>query len=260
MNKRALQLLITVASILLIGVTINAQEITSTPYPPVSNFHWQAFPVDLYCEYVEGVAEGPSWGDITIGISNVEDLENYVSSIGHYEIHRYANFIEFVRSETNETSPRINACLDGETQIVTGLSISLEDKIYIQDLVAKFSIPENITWGNSNISRTIFWPNEGIAALVYILEDSENTDYGQIGLIVYFPYQTNEEFEEHWPYIYTNLENPRGGDRVYEPPPSEAQNPFDFEVMIATITAQPSRTPTPTFAPPSSTPTATPRP
>jgi hypothetical protein len=43
---------------------------------------------------------------------------------------------------------------------------------------------------------------------------------------------------------------------IYDPPPSDEQNPFDFDSMIAAITAEPSRTPTPTFGPPP--PTATP--
>lgn len=252
--------------ILLICVTTNAQETTPTPLPTLSQLRpeWSAFPSDLFCEYVDNVSEGPTWGDVTIGISSAEDLKNYADTIANYDfIEQYADFMYLARTgELQDESgipPVIKACINFETQLVTALEISL-NTMSIEDLIAEYGIPDVVTWGSNNISRTVFWFDEGIAISVYILEESEILDYGVIGSIVYFPYQTVEGFEERWPYNRTNSENPVYSGRVYDPAPSEEQNPFDFEVMIATITAQPSRTPTPTFAPPSSTPTATPRP
>jgi hypothetical protein len=141
----------------------------------------------------------------------------------------------------------IGSCIDINTQKVTALIVStINPPIYLQDLVAQYGTPDAVTWGYSNISRTTFWFAEGIATSVNIYEQNRMLDYGQIDFVVYFPYQMNEGFEERWPYNRTNSENPVSGDRVYDPPPSEAQNPFDFEAMIATITVQPTCTPTPT--------------
>jgi hypothetical protein len=121
--------------------------------------------------------------------------------------------------------------------------------MHIQDMVASYGVPDIVTWGNSHISRTVFWFEDGIVTLAYILEQTDGPDFGEIGLIVYFPYQSDEGFEQRWPYNRTNTENPTGGDVLYDPPPSEAENPFNFEAIVATITAEPSRTPTPTFEP-----------
>jgi hypothetical protein len=240
---------ILVALSLVFGV--NAQ--TPEPLPTVSRIAppWDVFPTNLYCYDIDRPAKGPSWGEITIGTSDVETLKDYVATIGDYDsISQWGDYISFygtgsLRDESGPP-PLIEACLDVDTQIVTALQVSNNRPLSIQDLVALYGTPDIVTWGSGNISRTVIWFEEGIAALVYILEASEILDYGEIGLIVYFPYQTDQAFEERWPFNRTNSENPIGGDRVYDPPPSEEQNPFNFEVMIATITAQPSRTPTPT--------------
>lgn len=243
---------------------IDAQEITPTtePFPTASSIRspWSAFPSDMYCEDLN-VSEGSTWGTIEIGYSTVEELKDYIHSIGEYEsVEQSAGIISFIRSgglsRESELPFGIVACLDGNTVVALTIS-AINQNLSIQDIVAEFGIPDAVTWGSNNISRTVFWFDEGIAASVYILEESDILDYGKIGLIVYFPYQSTQDFEERWPYNRTNSENPTGGDRVYEPPPSEAQNPFNFADIVATITAEPSRTPTPTFAPPSATPTIT---
>jgi hypothetical protein len=246
----------------LVVVPLTAQN-DLAPYPLAPRFHWQAFPSDLYCEDIEDVSEGQIWGDITIGISSVDDLKHYVASIGDYHVTQYADFISFERIpnvlDGSGIPPLIEACLDIPTQTVTVVRVSVNRLIYIQDVVAKYSIPDVVTWGNSTKSRTAFWFEEGIAISVWILERNEVIDYGEIGLIVYIPYQATKGFEARYPYNRTNSKNPVDGDHFYDPPPSEAQNPFTFEGMIATITVEPSRTPTPTFAPvaSTSTPTAT---
>jgi hypothetical protein len=72
--------------------------------------------------------------------------------------------------------------------------------------------------------------------------------------IIYFPPQSAEGYEGRWPFNLTRTQPFVPSDPSI---PSE-QNPFDFEAMIATITAEPSRTPTPTFDPQAVEATATP--
>ena len=246
--------------VLFLSVSANAQEDTPPPYPPAPRY-WPVFPVGLHCESIDGVAEGPTWGEVTIGISNVENLKSYVGTIEDYYTTQYADFIYFERSpnvlDDSGIPPLIEACIDIHTQTVTALRVSNNRLMVLQDLVAEYGTPDIVIWGSSNISRTAFWFEDGIATLVYILEEYERLYYGEVGLIVYFPFQSDKDFEERWPYTHTNSENPLGGDRLYIPTPSEAQNPFDFDAMIATITTEPTRTPTPTYAPVRPTPTAT---
>jgi hypothetical protein len=249
---------------------VNAQEANPAhePLPTLSRDvpFWDVFPSNLYCHDISNPSEGPSWGEIRIGSSRVEDLKNYIGTIGNFDvINEWADYISFSRTgslrDDNGIPSVIGGCVDVTTRTVTALSISMiTSSLYLQDLAALDGLPDMVTWGSNNISRTVFWFGEGIAASVNILEQNRMLEYGQISFVVYFPYQQVEGFEGRWPYNRTNSENPVGGDRVYEPPPSEEQNPFDFEAMVATITAQPSRTPTPTFGPPSSTSTATPTP
>jgi hypothetical protein len=185
---------------------------------------------------------------VTIGVSTVEELKRYADTIANYDsTYQYADFIYLARTgllqDKSGIPPVIQACIDFDTQTVTALKLSF-NTLSIENLVAEYGIPDIVTWGNSNIDRTVFWFNEGIAASVVILEESNSSDYGEVSSIVYFSYQTNEEFEARWPYNRTNSENPIGGDHIYDPAPSEKQNPFDFDAMIATVTAEPSRTPT----------------
>jgi len=238
-------------------LAVDAQEATPTIEPLARDLGYRppyaAFPSDLYCEDVN-VAKGPTWGEITIGVSSSKSLEDYAGTIGYYDsMGRWADYISLFRigSLRDESGPPslIEACLDSHTQVVTALKVSINRPFYIQDLVAEFGVPDAVTWGSSNISRTVFWFDRGIAASVYILEESDILDYGEIGLIDFIPYQSAENFEQRWPYNRTNSENPLGGDHIYGPPPSEIQNPFNFGEVLTTITAEPSRTPTPTFEP-----------
>ena len=60
--------------------------------------------------------------------------------------------------------------------------------------------------------------------------------------MIHFPAQSSEGFEGRWPFTVTRMEpfNP------VDPSIPNEQNPFDFDAIIATITAEPSRTATPT--------------
>ena len=247
---------------LLLFVNIRAQDVTSTPLPTMWGPPIGAFPVDLYCEYINSISKGPTWGDITIGVSKVADLKQYVATIYDYEIYEYSDFILFTKkgklSKKDGIPDLIDACLDVDTHTITALQVLVNRLMLIQDLIAAYGVPDVVTWGDSFTTRTALWFDKGIAVGFSILKENSITNYGQIYLIVYFPHQSQNGFEERWPYNQTNLENPPEGDNVYQPTPSKEQNPFNFQSMVATITAQPSRTPTPTFAPYTPSPTATP--
>lgn len=219
-----------------------------TPYPTVGKFHWQSFPVDLYCEDIPEVEEGPRWQDIIIGSSTVEELKNYVYTTGSYSTTQYIDFISFESSislrDRIEGLSLVEACIDPETQIVTAIRETRAEKRYLEDLIMEYGFPDEVTWGNSGISRSVFWFEKGIAALVYILEDYNPIDFGEVGLIVYFPYQVEEQAKNIWPYNRTNAENLSLEGRIYDPTPSNQQNPF--ESLFVTLTAVPFLQPTET--------------
>jgi hypothetical protein len=233
--------------------TITAQPSqTPEPLPPRAKFYppWDVFPGNLYCEEIGPISEGPTWGEITVGVSTRDDLKAYVRTLGFYDsIQEWDDYIILARTgrlrDEETIPPTINACFDPTTQIITALRVGTHSSVYLDDLVAQYGIPDTVTWGPSNVSRTVFWFEEGVAAYVGI-HATDRQAYGEIGYIIYLPYQSKAGFEERYPYRYTTKENLDEVAKIYDPPLSEAQNPFDFEAMIATITAQPSRTPTPT--------------
>jgi hypothetical protein len=241
-----------------------AEEVITTALPTRSQLRppFSVFPGDLHCEYMEGVSKGPTWGNITIGVSKVEDLKRYVTAIYDYDVYEYADFIQFAKRgklfEKDGIPSGINACIDINTRTVTALLVTLNRQMFIRDLIAVYGIPDAITWGSSSNDRTAIWFDKGIGVSIYILKDYKILGYGEIGLIDYFPYQSKIGFENRWPYNQTSSENPPEGDHRYEPTPSRERNPFDFDAMVATITAEPSRTPTPTFVPYTPVATATP--
>jgi len=235
------------------SLQIVAQDNTPTAYPTRTNYRSDAFPPNLYCNDIQTSGVGSEWGEVTIGVSEIEQLVSYVESIGEYRVTQYADFISFYRFGSDAPYPLIESCIEEDTGIVNALKISIDGMATIEDYITIYGIPDAVTWGNNNISRTVFWFEEGVAASVYILEESEILDYGEIGLLVYFPYQPLDNFEERWPFNRTNTENPVYSGRVYDPSPSGEQNPFDFDATLATMTAQPhptaTKTPTPTEQP-----------
>ncbi len=137
------------------------------------------------------------------------------------------------------------------------VTLSSSDTLpYFADYIVAHGEPDAITWTPSTYSRVAFWFQKGFAVEILTNTiDRTNPAWSRIISIFYFPYQETEGFEQRWPYNATWPEwaiNRATGDVL----PTE-QNPFNFDAMVATITAQPSRTPTPTLEP-RSTETATP--
>jgi hypothetical protein len=128
----------------------------------------------------------------------------------------------------------------------------------LSDLIVEFGEPDTITWTGNPATRVVFWFEQGFAGVVNILpnEIGYEPTFGRVITQIYFPYQEAEGYENRWPYNQTRPFNqflawPSQGYDEYGP-----ENPFDFESMIATITAEPTRTVTPQLLLP--TPTASP--
>ncbi len=116
-------------------------------------------------------------------------------------------------------------------------------RLGLAELVKRYGIPDAVTWTPSSVTRVVFWFGKGIGAeILTLLEDDV---FGSVGSIIYYPYQNPVEYQQRWPYVHTRNSFPRG-DVIYSTPDLEERNPFDFGVMLATITAQPSSAPTST--------------
>jgi hypothetical protein len=253
-KSRIFLMLFVVLMILQFYFSVFSQDntpIVITPLPTVDDP--LPFPDSLYCAYAPS-GQGPSWNGITIGTSTVEDLKQLMFGLSdNYIIHVDEGVwtrIEFLQDWTIESSEDnvpsyVGACTqDG---IIVTLSINIivgyEVSSFLDDWVLQLGPPDVVTWGSSSFDRTVMWFEEGITVSTFI----GNPNYGAIFSVIYYPFQSAENYKERWPFLYTRKSAvPHHlGDNI----PSMEQNPFDFDAIIATITAQPPRTPTPTFVP-----------
>jgi hypothetical protein len=207
----------------------------------------------LDCHDIEAPYEGPTWNGITIGSSTISDLRNSISELSlNYGEHSNASIgiTEFlVRRATAEAEgvpALISACINPQDGRVIGIYIPTSTyfyKIHIRDLVAKYGVPEFVLWDELLDSRVVVWLTAGVAASVSVDESEQFVPYGTVTRMVYFPYQSLEGYEARWPY--THQASSRDYLVTLTPSVPHETNPFDFDSMIATLTAEPLPTPTP---------------
>lgn len=231
--------------ILLSSCSILSELGTSPNSETANDMNLYSFPLDLYCEsIVEG--DGSNWDGITIGSSSLGNLADTLFLLSEeYEIFSEGNEVRFsifdrsaVRNTTIPTT--VEACVVDEIVMALAIVHNLTDLPSLDDYIARYGEPDAVTWSEFETSRVVFWFEEGIVADVGVTDDG----FGVITLSVYMPYQSVMGFETRWPFNRTRSTPPLAGDVVYNPPLPSDQNPFDFDAMIATITAEPSRTPT----------------
>ena len=247
-----------------------AQSSSETPTPILPLYQFtQPFPLDLYCTEINEPYIGPTWNDLQVGVTTVAEFDEYMSNLHPTfggDTFPYIYLLEYGMSprEALELAiPNIvSACYDPETNIITAISPNLVyDMITITDLVIQYGKPDTVTWRIGTETRVAFWFEEGIAATIRVDLSERFAPFGTILSMTYFPFQPVEGFETRWPFNRTvsgELLEQLERRATLTPEVPNVANPFDFDEMIATITAQPSRTPTLTQRPP--TPTATSRP
>lgn len=253
--------------------TQNVQATQNFTPTPVDNDDLRVFPGDLVCNR-EGLPisdDEPTWMGITIGQSTLDDVKTLLTTFRYkytfidndnYNI-RFVIWDPFQVEQGEPTSIRL--CLNKDIIQVMAVAYTFPLSIprpNLSDLITQFGSPDAITWTDNPATRVVFWFEHGFAAVVTVIPNEVSDPrfeptFGRVVEEIYFPYQDIEGYEDRWPYNQTRKFN------VYLPSPEDPsvdfgpENPFDFDAIIATITAQPSRTPTPTWIYPSPTPTAT---
>ena len=194
---------------------------------------------------------------ITIGQSTLADVEQLLSTLSDDYVFIDGDDYDtrFVILDLNQRDPDIPSsvrlCLEDDTvqALAIGYFSGLQTpRTNLSDLVAQFGKPDAITWTDNPASRIAFWFEQGLAADVTVLpnEPGYQPIFGRVEVEIYFPHQVIDGYENRWPYNQTRKFN------IYLASPEDPsvdfgpENPFDFEAIVATITAEPSRTPTPT--------------
>jgi hypothetical protein len=202
------------------------------------------FPLELYCaEAVEGT--GPSWENITIGSSTLGELaETLFQRSKEYEVYSEENEVRFSifdRTTVRDTDipTTVTVCIIDDIVIALAVAHNLSSLPDLNDYIVQYGEPDAVTWSDFETSRVVLWFEEGIVANVGVADSG----FGVI-TTVYMPYQSAVGFETKWPYNRTRTMPPLAGDEVFIPPLPTEQNPFNFDAMIATITAEPNFSPT----------------
>jgi hypothetical protein len=242
----------------------SAYTATSTP-TAVKASDLRIFPRDLYCDAVKETGDGPTWEIATIGKTTLIELEAYLNTIDDYQNGFLEDGTFFFRPATSD-DPQLGLYVFGCTVdgIVTVLApyeyaeqyqpINLYQNIY--DLISIYGLPDAVTWTDNPPSTNLaFWFKQGLAVEVktsqgYTYNDFVYQDY-EVVHIIYFPFQELNGYETRWPFNKTRSGHfPVQGMGT----PEAKQNPFDFETILMTITAQPNRTATTVPRRPTKTP------
>jgi hypothetical protein len=272
MGHRLLTSVFTVWISLLFGVLWNTQSIQTTQEfapTPVDSDDLRVFPSNLVCDRREVTRSdiGPSWMGITIGQSTLADVERLLSTLSddYSLIDEDTNNIRFIIFELSQRESDIPSavrlCLVESVVVVLAATYNADltaPTTKLSDLIVEFGEPDTITWTDSSATRVVFWFEQGFSAEVNVLPNDPNypqlqPTFGRVLRQIYFPYQEAADYENRWPYNQTRPFNqflawPYQDYDEYGP-----ENPFDFESMIATITAEPVRTVTPQLAMPTAT-------
>lgn len=240
-------------------VTFVSAQTTAPTSMPLFEFKLP-FPTHLHCPDISSPYLGPRWKNFQIGVSTITELDTYLNNLNpNYNRSRIdsVNFVSYTlslsirKAEDLGIPSLVNVCFDPQSRIITAISPgNLVDSPFLSDLLIRYGEPDAVTWDLSTETRLVFWFEDGVAATIRVDLTERFAPYGTVLSMTYFPFQPIEGYENRWPYNRTvsgeQLEDLQRRATLTPSVPNE-ENPFDFEAMIATITAEPSRTPSPTL-------------
>lgn len=247
-----------------------------TPTPDSNRPIYSYFPESLVCDEVVG-GSGLSIGLVTIGETTLQEIDEIYSEYFEVQIEYFEKvgrtIISLYRVDNNTIYQGVDVCTIDDVIVVADRkfpsdvelgelydSISTAEppspasfqRVNMDTFVRRYGIPDVVTFSTNPNLRVAFWFEYGLAAEFYIVLDPLDNDYppafGALGRVIYFPFQDAAGYEDRWPFnqtfpeqLYITYVAPTVPTGV----PTE-RNPFDFDAIIATMTAEPSRTVTPT--------------
>ena len=243
MRKAILSLIVFAGLLFFVLSTTPSSGIKDTPTPTTNQFNrTDYFPTGLQCEHAPN-SVGGTWRTLTIGESAVSDIDAVFVDNSTFEHDLESQDFTFI-DDDSWTRFTVNYCVV-DNQIIVLQITEATSALRIEDFVLQYGIPDALAFDLDPTRRVIFWFEMGLAIEVYVNRSSQG--FGRVTEIIYFPYQENVNYEEKWPYVFTIDYSPPYDNLTSIP---QTLNPFEFNSMVATMTAEPSRTRT-------ATPTAT---
>lgn len=203
----------------------------------------------LACPRDMAVHEGATWRDITIGVSSITDIEDLYGTRFTNEPQRpwlngdfaaaYSILLTPEGARERKLPQSADLCLVGGKILALSLSLAYDDSLpssWLQDWISVYGTPELVTWaatGNEWRWRTIVWPQHGIAVEVDVSAVENDQRAALVNSVTFFPYAHGDNYLSQWPYTGLNRQTPTSNNDAGDP---TEENPFDFDVMLATPT------------------------
>ncbi len=220
---------------------------------PSSSVNDQSFPgvfisYPLMCPRDLRAGPGPTWRNITVGQSTRYDLEeiygvqaakdtpvNQRDFSDTFSIHLTAS-----AARKRQLSQSAMLCTVNGTITMLALEPIYDSELssFLQDWIIELGQPAIVNWTPSGIGwryRILVWPEQGIAMEV----DAAQPDFPSVQIVVFFPFMETIDWDQ-WPLSGLVQDAPSTLNEGY---PTQ-ENPFNFDGMIAIMTAQPLIVPT----------------
>jgi len=159
----------------------------------------QVMPHRLDCRYVPDVALGPTWNELTIGLSTLQDVDSALSPVqGIWHEHgQYWEYLKPVSDAAQSEWYLVVACLKEDQlsalqifpMINSGFPGTLDEWLVAYDK------PDRVTWGDHLDSRSLIWAEDGLLVVVYYAATKQRIETSSI--ILFSPIQQNE-LENSW--------------------------------------------------------------
>lgn len=220
--------------------TIASTSLSPIPMVTPSVTVQNTFPANLICSDVVVTGEvGATWHDITIGESTVDDLLANFTAEDQQPVDRESGAQSY-RLIDGINLYTVDVCTQDSTIIALFISMGNVERVFVNEFVRDYGIPDTIAYTFNTSGRVIFWFEYGIALEVSVILGDPL--FGSVMYIVLFPPQPVAGHEGRWPYNRTWP--------VWVPPHevrddlSNVLNPFDFDAILETGTIQSLPTPT----------------
>jgi hypothetical protein len=194
---------------------------------------------------------GPSWSNITIGVSNhgaIVDLYGVLVALNDLilaeEGFAFAKGIFLTPSNAEELGlpSKIEYCQVDSTLLAINMGLPTDGTYPVREVgqigdigewLLEYGQPEFVAWreGTSDwCSRILVWPELGMAVNFDVSVVDSDPTLAWATEISLFPFATDDDYLDHWPYNdYLDNTEPTGNNLDGCP---INQNPFDFEIML----------------------------
>jgi len=188
------------------------------------------------------VSEGPTWRDITIGISGTLPVSELYGVQFTFQgpplwanegfADSYGILLTRERAEELGLPMSVQFCVVDNKILALTMGLPEDGSFPLGDInewIAQYGTPEIITWkeGTSDwCNRILAWPENGIAVEFNVTAIVSAPQLMRANIITLLPYAVGDDYRRQWPYN-DFLDNTSPSGNNLDGCPTE-QNPFNF--------------------------------